>query len=129
MPPKSEFNSTSFLYKALSRLYYFGQFFGSASFSYSPEAGVHLKPINIFTVVFWFFFYNCLIQTNSNTKLTIHATGFQAVLFYIGASKFFETASTSNWCLGFCLFLFRKRIAKIMEDIMALDSEVSNKEL
>lgn len=126
MSPQREFNSNSLLYKALRRLYYFGQFLGCISFSYSPSIGVHVKLINVVTFLIWFIFYTGLSQTIKNSKLTIHAKGLQEVLFDLNIKDFLSGAPSTMWSSTFSLFLFRKKVAKLMEDIMALDSEASD---
>lgn len=123
---QSQVNSDSFLFKSLRRLYFFAQIFGSASFSYSTKIGVHIKPINVVTLVVSAVFYSFTSYLNATTELTIHDNGYQAILFNIGLRVFLSYAPLLVWNLSFNLFMVRKKVAKIMENIMELDSEVSH---
>lgn len=117
-------DSTSFLYKSLRRLYIYAQIFGFASFSYSRKFGVHMKFINIITLLSTTLFYSAISFINSTTELTVGAKGYQGILFYAGLRVFFVYAPFLLLSSIFLLFLSRKKIAKLMEEIMALNSEV-----
>lgn len=128
MQSQTNSESSSFLFQSLRRLYFFAQIFGSASFSYSsdPEIGVHIKPINVVTFVLAAAFYSTICYLNATSELTIHASGYQAILFDAGLSNFLSYTPSMVWNLSFNLFISRKRIAKIMEKILDLDDEVRN---
>lgn len=123
MPSRTNISSNSFLFKSLRRLYTFAQLFDCASFSYSTEIGVHIKPINKVTFVLSCLFYNSLSYINMTTDLTINADGYQAILFYVGM-RVCVYYGPAAWSLSIYLFLARRKIAQLMEDIMALNSEV-----
>lgn len=115
----------SFFYQALRKLYIFAQIFGSASFSYSSKIGVHLKPINIVLFVLTIVSYSVLTYINATTELRIDAKGDQNFLFYLGMRGYPIILPFLVWAPSFSLFWERKRVAKLMEDILAVDSEVS----
>lgn len=117
--------SGSFLYKALRKLYFFAQISGSATFSYSPEIGVHLTLVNFVCFVLAFVFYCALTYINATTELTIDAKGDQGMLFYLGMRGYPIVLPLMVWSPSFSLFWHRKKIANLMEEILVLDSEVS----
>lgn len=120
----AESDSTAFLYKSLRRLYVYAQIFGCASFSYTPETGVQVKAINIFSLVFFTVFFTAIAYSNIIFELTIDAKGYQAILFYFGLRTMLCYTLLLLWALTCLIFLAKKRIAHLMEEIIALDGEV-----
>lgn len=117
---------SSVLLETIQKLHTFGQFFGCASFTYTPGIGFQNKPINIISFVFFTVLSCSLIYFNMSTELSINAKGYAAILFYVGTGSFACNGPLGNFNLAFFLFVFRKKIAKLMEDLMAFDGEVCN---
>lgn len=120
----AESDSTAFLYKSLRRLYVYAQIFGCASFSYTPETGVHVKAINTFSLVIFTVFFTTIAYSNIILELTIDVKGYQAILFYFGLRTMLCFTLLLLWALTCFLFLYKKQIAHLMEEIIALDGEV-----
>lgn len=118
-------NSTAFLFKSLKRLYIYAQFIGCACFSYSYSYGrVHVTCLNLLTFVFFTGFYMVLAYLNLILQKTIDATGYQAILFFIGEYLIPSHGLCIMWILICLLYLIRKKIAQMMLDLMILDNEV-----
>lgn len=123
---QKQINSTndSYLYKSLRKLYFFGQIFGGAMFSYSPQIGVHVTPINIACFLLTTVYCCILTYINVTMELKIDADGIQFMLFYLGMKVFPTMMSLLAWSQSLSLLLNRKKIAKLMEEILALEIEV-----
>lgn len=137
MDPKAEINieveivsdSSAFLFKSLKRLYIFAQIFGCAPYSYTTEHRVHVTRINAASFIFFTIFYLTVAYLNTSLELTIDVKGYQSVLFHIGIHIVPAYELALLWVFGFLLFMARNKIAHLMEEIIALDSEVSEFEL
>lgn len=57
-------------------------------------------------------------------ELKIDAEGIQFMLFYLGMKVFSTMMSLLAWSQSLSLLLNRKKIIKLMEDILALEIEV-----
>lgn len=120
-----ESDSSAFLFKSLKRLYIFAQIFGCAPYSYTTEHRVHVTPMNAASFIFFTTFYLTVAYLNTSLELTIDAKGYQSVLFYIGIHIFPSFVLVLFWVFVCLLFMAKNKIAHLMEEIIALDSEVS----
>lgn len=116
-------NSTAFLFKSLKRLYIYAQFFGCACFSYS-HGRIHVTRLNLFALVSFSVLYLTVAYLNLTLEKTIDATGYQAILFFIGEYLIPSHTLFFMWVLLIVLFFARKKVARIMVDLITLDSEV-----
>lgn len=117
--------SKSFLFVSLQKLYLFAQLFGCASFSYSPQTGVFVTAINVFTLVFFTLFYWTMIYVNVFFELTIRAKGYQAVLFYVGFHLIPIYVIWNTWITSMFVFIAKKKIATLMEEVYIVYDKVS----
>lgn len=124
MESRLNVDTTSFLYKSLRRLYYYAQIFGCASFSYNPRDGLHMRFVNFVTFILAFSYYISMSYINGIAELSIDAKGYQSILFSTGVRGFFAYVPFLIWNIIFNLFVCRKYVAKLMEDILTLVSEV-----
>lgn len=120
----SQSNSTAFLFKSLKRLYIYAQFIGCACFSYS-HGRVHVTRWNFFSLIFFMGIYWTVGYLNLTVEKTTAVTGYQAILFYIGECLFPSHGIFFIWTVVFVFFLARKKIARVLVDIIILDGEVS----
>lgn len=117
-------NSTGFLFKSLKRLYIYAQIFGCASFSFS-NGRVYVTVLNFISLIFFAVLYLTLSYLNFISPKTVDATGYQAILFFIGENFLPSFATFFMWSILFIIFLSRKKITQIMMDLVILDNEVS----
>lgn len=123
-------NSTAFLYKSLKRLYIYAQFFGGVCFSYSHSNGqVYVTRLNLLALVFFTGLYMAMGYLNFILDKTVEATGYQAILFFIGEHAIPLECIVCIWPSIIGIFLVRKRIARIMLDLIILDNEVCGKRI
>lgn len=89
---QSQVNSDSFLFKSYHCLYFFARIFGSASFFYSTDVWVYIKPVDVATLAASTVFYFITSYLNATIELTIHDNGYQAILVNIGLRIFLSYA-------------------------------------
>lgn len=124
-PTFIESNSTAFLYKSLKRLYIYAQFIGGACFSYSDSnQQVYVTRLNLFALAFFTLIYMTAGYLNFTLEKTTDATGYQAILFFIGEHAIPSEGIIFIWPSIFAIFLARKKIARVMLDLINLDTEV-----
>lgn len=121
----TESNSTAFLYKSLKRLYIYAQFIGCACFSYSHSNGqVRVTRLNLLALTFFTVLYMSVGYLNYFLEKTVDATGYQATLFFIGEHAIPSEGIIFIWPGILAIFLARKKIARVMLDLITLDNEV-----
>lgn len=116
--------STAFLFKSLKRLYIYAQFVGCACFSYS-HGRVHVTRLNFLALVFFTGIYLAVAYLNLSLDKTTNATGYQAILFFIGEYVIPSYGIFLMWTVILMLFLARKNVARVMVELIILDGEVS----
>lgn len=121
-------HSSPFLLKALKRLYFFGQIFGCACFSYSEEQHrVYVSIINVISLIFFTIFYFSLAFFNLvYLKLSIEGTEFQKALFYNSVNVLPSYGVLYIWMVMAVVFISRKKLAKFVEQLITLEKEVCN---
>lgn len=110
--------------KAFQYLQMSGQFFGCGSFTYTPGIGAQVKPINIFSFIVFIILCLLLAYINTVNDFTINAEGYAAILFHIGMESASQQAMLLNSFFPAIMFIARKKIASLLDDILAFDSEV-----
>lgn len=121
-------NSTAFLFKSLKRLYIYAQLIGCACFSYS-NGRVYVTRLNFFALVFFTGLYVAVSYLNFTLEKTIDASGYQALLFFIGEHAIPTEGIFFIWPTILVIFLLRKKVARIMLDLIILDNEVCKQKL
>lgn len=116
--------STAFLFKSLKRLYIYAQFVGCACFSYS-HGRVYVTRLNYLSLVSFTGIYLTAAYLNFTLEKTTDANGYQAMLFHIGEHLIPSYGIFFMWTTICVFFLARKKVARIMLDIILLDGEVS----
>lgn len=127
MTPELQFRSSFF--RSLRKLYFCSQLCGFASFSYSPKIGVNIKTINVVTSIFFTVLYWILIVGNATAQIDVIAKGYKVILFYIGLRFFAYYTLSFMWLAVQLMFLVRKRICELMENLVELESNVSKSNL
>lgn len=124
MTYQKEFSSIFF--RSLRKLYFSSQFCGLASFSYSPKNGVQLRSINYITLLFFAVVYWTLIIGNAVTEISVedYFRGYKFILTYFWLRFFAYLSMAYFWSILISLFIFRKQVCRLVEDIIELEQEV-----
>lgn len=125
MTPLSQLDSRFF--RSMRKMYFTSQICGFASFSYSSANTVYMNPINVFTSVFFNSLIWFLIIGNLTSKLDVPSAlpGYETILYYIGLKFFSYYTLLFMWIVVQLLFLARRIICKLVEDMVDLEVAVS----
>lgn len=124
MTLQPEFSSDFF--RSLRKLYFSSQIYGFASFSYSPKNGVQLKPINYITLLLFTLIYWTLMIGNAVMEINVedYVRGYKYILTYFWLRFFTYVSMAFLWSTLMSLFIFRKQVVRLMEDIIELEQKV-----
>lgn len=127
MTLQPEFSSNFF--RSLRKLYFSSQIWGLASFCYSPENGMQLKPVNYITLLVFTLVYWILIIGNAVMDINVedNVRGYKYLLTYFWLRLFSYVSMAFLWLVLTSLFIFRKQMCRLMEDIIDLEQEVTNR--
>lgn len=116
----------SIFFQSLRKLYFSSQTCGFASFSYSPNNGVQLKPVNYITLLLFTLIYWTLIIGNAVMEINVedYVRGYKYILAYFWLRFFTYVSMALLWFILIFLFIFRKQVVRLMEDIIELEQEV-----
>lgn len=116
--------SESVLYQTIRKLYYASHFCGITAFSYSPSDGIYMKPINYIFFTIITAILGCLIVISATQELTVSATGYKAILLYIGLRFLIFNNLMFNFNISCLTFTFRRWLCQLMEDVIKFESTV-----
>lgn len=124
MTHQTEFRSIFF--RSLRKLYFFSQICGFTGFSYSPKNGVQLRSINYITFLFFTLVYWTLIIGNTVMEINVedYVCGYKFILTYFWLRFFSSLSMAFIWLVLASLFIFRKQVCRLLEDIIDLEQEV-----